>query len=164
MIRGSLFRSSWNSLYEPRWVTALTVLTYLLCGYLGVITITGASLAYETNAFVSTLTGLFLLGAMFVGVPTAWRGVRWLERVAALSMTAGFTVWGVYLLTVHLLPNPWHLTAPETVAIGCLVSAISGLVRLARIIEDPYAPGRGPLLPERENQIADRKVISQYFV
>ena len=136
----------WRSFKEPRVTTVLAITAYLVAGIAG-----AGALVEETEIIGARLSALRVLaGAILVlsaalGIPTAWRGVWWLERgaagLAALSSATAFAV--------ATMAHYSHLLAlPVFTLWGAAMSVIYFASRLSLTIKRPYALGKGPMLPE----------------
>ena len=140
---------TWGSLHEPKRVTALVVIVYAVTLILGVsifqnITVQGVSIftAVKVTAGVAMVTG----GA--TGVPAAWVGAYWLERLSAIALAGGYTLWGIFIAYLHFSHPSFGLEAPWTTLTATAVVALFALIRFERVKQAPYAAGKGPLLPE----------------
>lgn len=108
-------RLPWYSLIvgrlaEPRYITALQIVSYLAATAAGLLVVFGAFpylFRGILSPWVAAAVGVVLAGGGVVGVAACWRGVWWLERVALLMVGLG-----------------WLLLVPSVFAAG-----IHGLVR-----------------------------------
>lgn len=127
--------SVWESLYEPRAVTALMLGCYTLTVATGGVVIRGGP---ETS--LSILAVVFLIGGGCAGMPGSWRGAWWLEGPAAISTAFGWVVLGVSDLLITDGDDHW----PGFTVGVCLTLALVMLARAVRVWHWSYAPGRGP--------------------
>ena len=144
-----LARRVWDTLAEPPRVTACMVVAYamaVLGGVLVVLHPTPHPLPY-TDAPLLWASTLLLVGGGLVGLPTAWWGWWFAERAAALACFGGTLVM-LFETVVLLWPGGPELTAPALTLSAASMACILFLTRWFRTREQPYAPGRGPELPE----------------
>lgn len=143
----------WYTLDEPRIVTALMMAAYAVTAGLGGAIMQGLDGA-DTLATVAlrAMVGGLLLFAGFTGFPAAWKGTQWLERLSALAMAGGYGVWAIHLAGSHL-DNSIDLVAPVTTVSSMVVCVIFAVTRFTRVARNPYALGKGPLLPEVEARL-----------
>lgn len=151
MTRLNYFARLWATVHEPKKVTALTVAVYGVTLVLGVsifqnITVQGVSIftAVKVTAGVAMVTG----GA--TGVPAAWVGAYWLERMSAIALAGGYTLWGIFIAYLHFSHPTFRLETPWTTLTATAVVSLFALIRFERVKLEPYAAGKGPLLPEVE--------------
>ena len=136
----------WSSLYEPRSVTALTVAAYALSAIAGMSLWTAAPAADHPTVVVRVAATLLLVGGGAVGAPSAWRGLWWLERTAALAVCCGIVLVGILVFAAHCVtPGPVWLSS-WALAMACLYM----LTRFLRVRSAPYAPGRGPASSDQQ--------------
>jgi hypothetical protein len=103
---------------------------------------------YSDAALVWASSALLGAGGV-VGFFTAWWGTWYVERAAALSCFGGVLV--MLFETVTLLwPGPPDLSAPALTLATAVLSCVLFFTRWLRTKQQPYAPGRGPELPERQ--------------
>lgn len=102
-------RVPWYSLIterlsEPRWITGLQVLSYIVAAAAGALVVAGA-FPYLFRGVLSPLiaasVGVVLGVGALIGVGACWGGVWWLERVALLLVGLG-----------------WLLLVPSVVSVG----------------------------------------------
>ena len=143
----------WYTLDEPRVVTALMMAAYAVTAGLGGAIMQGLG-GEDTLAAVALrgLVGGLLLFAGFTGFPAAWKGTQWLERVSALAMAGGYAAWAIYLAGSHL-DDGIALVAPITTVSSMIVCVIFAMTRFTRVARNPYAIGKGPMLPEVEARL-----------
>lgn len=125
----------WESLYEPRAVTALMVCAYMATIVTGGIVIRGVP---ETGAAL-TATVLLIAGGT-AGSAGAWRGAWWLEGPAAVLVAVGYLALGVIDLMITRGADHW----PGFTVGVCVFAAIVSLGRAVRVWRWSYAPGRSP--------------------
>lgn len=143
----------WHTLDEPRVVTALMMAAYAVTAGLGGAIMQGSGGADTIAAgALRALVGGLLLFAGFTGFPAAWRGTQWLERVSALAMAGGYGAWAIHLGGAYL-DNSLDLVAPVATVASMVVSVIFAITRFTRVARNPYALGKGPLLPEVEARL-----------
>lgn len=146
-------KSVWYTLEEPRVITALMIAAYAGTAGLGVTIMQG--LGGEGTLAVIALRGLvggLLLFAGFTGFPAAWKGAHWLERLSALATAGGYGAWAIHLAGSHLNKGI-DLAAPVTTVVAMVVCVIFAVTRFARVVQNPYALGKGPMLPEVEARL-----------
>lgn len=143
----------WYTLDEPRIVTALMMAAYAVTAGLGGAIMQGCGGA-DTIATVAlrAMVGGLLLFAGFTGFPAAWKGTQWLERLSALAMAGGYGAWGVHLAGSYL-DNSIDLVAPVATVSSMAVCVIFAITRFTRVARNPYALGKGPMLPEVEARL-----------
>lgn len=92
-------------LAEPRYITGLQMLTYLLAAAAGTLVIVGA-FPYVFHAMLSpaiaAAVGAILASGGLVGLVSCWRGVWWLERVALLLVGLGWLLLVPSVVAVHM--------------------------------------------------------------
>ena len=95
--------------------------------------------------WVSTLTYSSAIFAGGLGAPTAWQGIYWLERLAALAgmftSCLALTLALIILVAVDV-PMADLLTPPLALTSVCALGLFS--TRYARTRLRPWAPGREP--------------------
>lgn len=136
----------WGSVVEPRTVTILTATAYALTATLGYSLLLAPPTGHENDIWLRTASALFLIGGGTVGAPTAWRGAWWLEQAAAASAGAGMIVTLTEVMAVH---QERGLATPWVTVLGLILCALFWAARFMRVKDWPYAPGKGPLLPEQ---------------
>ena len=145
--------SVWQSLYEPRAVTALMVTAYVATILTGATVIHGGP-----EDGLSIMATVLLICGGAGGVPGAWRGAWWLEGPAAVTTSVGWVVLGVLDLLATRGIGHW----PGFTAGVCVVAAIIMLARAGRVWGWSYAPGRGPRTTLEEQ--AARTALSRRLV
>lgn len=145
LTRAARLARLWETLHEPRAVTALMVGAYVALVMGGV-----AGLATEQHVgpvvtWVSTITYASAILAGGLGAPTAWQGIYWLERLAALAgmftSCLALTLAAIILVAVDL-PMADLLTPPLALTSVCSLGLFA--TRYARTRLTPWAPGREP--------------------
>ena len=107
MARVPWYRVIVGHLAEPRWITGLQMLSYLLAGAAGALVIVGAlpflfwGVLPPWGAF---LVGLVLAIGGAIGIASCLRGVWWLERIALQMVGLGWVLLVPSVLSVHLWP------------------------------------------------------------
>ncbi len=145
--------SVWDSLHEPRAVTA----TIVTLGYVMAIAL-GVMVALTPSPWASPAAGTFiqvsaiiaLVGGGVLGVPTAWRGSRALERGAALMVALGV---GLVIIELAVYAYLNHVPLSE---LGLAMSVMAlGLwvTRFLRVRTATWAPGRGPLTTAQRDAV-----------
>lgn len=146
----TLFLRIWGTLEEPRGLTAVYVVAYLVA----VAAAVGAMVTPTPHPLPYTDTGLRVMVVVFLGVsglvgaPAAWAGAWWLERAAAMGALGGAGVMLFEASVAWLYPGGPVLMAPALTVPASVFSVLLFLVRLIRVTQQPYAPGKGPDLPE----------------
>ena len=149
------------TLEEPKTVTALMVLAYILSIGSGVLLI-ASSIAYPGLIFepLAIVSGIVMILSGAFGAPVAWTGKYWLERAAAV----GFS-FGAALLCLTLTLAFWVNQTIFSFGLDAWLSLlwasnaiILGVIRFERCRLIPYAIGKGPLLPEHRKTLAIKKM------
>lgn len=151
--------SMWGSLHEPRDATAWAVGSYAVAVVAGFVLLLAAPVhqwSSGVDELLRWIGALLLIVGGLYGAPTAWMGVWHRERVAAVMCAAGG---GVTLFEVIAIawPGPPDLYAPWFTVIGSVWGVARFGSRFTRVREAPFAPGRGPELPEE----AAKRVMSR---
>ena len=150
MRRPKIVDTLWESVEEPRWVTVAMLGAYTLTFVVGVVVLKNTN--GHITGFSSWSTGLLLIISGVLGFPSAWRGAWWAERAALIAWIGG---WISSFVTFADIDRNQGLTIPiVTVCMGGLV-ILFGVTRLLRVWQLPYAPGRGPVPPERAMLVED---------
>jgi len=150
-------------------VTAITVVTYALavvCGILLVCSVMEPVGYWNAHGmFIKVLAisqGAVLILGGALGVPSAWRGLWWLERVACFLL--GWL--GALLLVVGVLDvmgvieaTPYPLSASWFFGVVCWCAFCA--TRWQRVREQPYAPGQGPMPIHAAERHVERIVKAQ---
>lgn len=141
----------WASLHEPRALTTVAVVTYVATAVVGVI-IGALTLTLPSHQERDLVLAGFAMAAVLagaVGAPSAWRGRHYREGVAALLIAlAGFLA---VMDAAMILTDPDPLRPRiSTLAIWGGIQALAcGIGRYFYLRNaGPYAPGKGPQLPE----------------
>ena len=131
---------------EPRLVTAVMVMVYLLISLTGTLFL----LHVGTLSWMVIVAGAIMLVSGLLGAPSAWRGSWWLEGPAAL-----LAVVGILLISIDelLLPTA-HVRWPLHVIILSVIIGLLFLGRALRIWPYSYRPG---VLPKTELEKAKEK-------
>ena len=153
-----------DTLEDPRKVTALVVACYVVAVGAAVgfaIAPTPTVLPHASVALRVLAVGLLGLGGI-VGAPTAWLGKWWLERAAATACLGGVLVL-LFDVVVLLHPNEPNLMAPVLTLTTALFSTGLWASRILRINVQPYAPGRGPEMPEMQADKLIAHIIAEDY-
>lgn len=142
----------WGSAVEPRSVTALTALAYLVTAILGYSLLLAPPTGHENDVWIRTITAVCLIGGGTVGVPTAWRGAWWLEQTASAASGAGMIIALTEVMAVH---DARGLATPWVTVLGLVLAALFWFARFSRVKDWAYAPGKGPLLPEQRAAVRE---------
>lgn len=142
----------WGSVVEPRTVTMVTVAAYGLTATLGYSLLVAPPTGHDQDVWLRLACALFLVGGGAVGVPSAWSGAWWLEQSAAVAAGAGMVVTIFEALAVHQARG---LATPWITILGLVLCALFWTTRFLRVKDLPYAPGKGPLLPEQRAAVAE---------
>lgn len=148
----------WQTLHEPRVVTFLMVVTYLVGVLCGVLMISLAvnkfdDWIYDSMAFIA---GVVLIVSGITGAPSSWTGRHWFERAPALGIAAGGGFAALTLLaSYHTYGEVGQgiISAVFGTMCGILLVGL-GITRFERCRIAPYAEGMGPKLPEARKEIA----------
>lgn len=99
----NLPRRLWMLLREPRAITALTLVAYLILIGVGYSTITAppASIREELG-WVTTLWGALLLAGGLIGALAVPRGIWWVEKLALLFAATGTAIYFSTVVQLHL--------------------------------------------------------------
>ena len=136
-----LIRDLWQRVHEPRIVSGVTALTYLVLMSAGLYALANPPSSIEGE--IGTLAMRILAGTLAIGgalgAPTTLAGIWWLERTAVLCVALSAAI---YLMITVVL----HVTSPSgnrllQAAFIFTVLAMQ-VVRWHRIRERPYDPTR----------------------
>lgn len=143
-----VMRSIFSTMEEPRSVTAVMVMIYLLISVTGVMFL----LRVGSLPVVVIAAGGVMLVSGILGAPSAWRGSWWLEGPAAL-----LAVVGILLISIDelLLPTA-HVRWPMHVIILSVIIGLFFLARALRVWPYSYRPG---VLPKTELEKAEEKCM-----
>lgn len=136
----------WGSVVEPRTVTIVTVIAYGITAIIGYSLLLAPPTGHENDVWLRAFCAIFLIGGGSVGVPTAWAGAWWLEQTAAVSAGAGMLVTLTEVMAVHQARG---LATPWVTVLALVLCSLFWVARFLRVKDLPYAPGKGPLLPEQ---------------
>ena len=139
----------WRSIEEPRLVTVVMVTMYAAALLASAALIrTPAPTPIPHTSWIFTWVGAVFFGiGGLLGMPTAWTGKWWVERVAAGACLGGSIVM-LFEVGVLLHPAEPNLLAPALTLPGSVFSVGLFLTRFFRVRSQPYAPGKGPVLPK----------------
>ena len=129
-----LVSAVWRTLKEPRVITLIMVLVYVL------VLANGVFVLFHPNSWLAVMYALFSVVGCVLAIPSSWRGLRWLEGPAVVLASAGVlgsVVTDVYATTM--------LTSPHL-----LVSAFVLLMftRILRIWPEYYTSDSGKIAPK----------------
>lgn len=159
------FNKVWWSLHEPRVVTFISICVYTAAIIIGFSMVNATlPLTFDTP-YRRVAEGYLLMLSGGLGIPCAWRGLWYLERVACfglagvgmLVMLSGLAdLFGFFDATEHPVTASWLM------GVFCWIAF--GWARWFRVKEQPYAPGRGPLPLHVQEKLALQllKDISTY--
>ena len=146
-----IVRYLWSTVTEPRVVTILTVVSYVVYGLVGVIYVFSPStLAFPILPFdwIALAAVIFLISGGAVGSQACWRGAWSIEAAAAVSCTAGVLLAG--LDTISRLTQ-FHKASPYLLALVAglvILAALAGSARLAFVWSRQDEPRSGVTYPE----------------
>jgi len=129
-----LANTLWHTLNEPRVITLIMVLVYVL------ILANGIFVLLHHTSWLALMYALFSVAGCALAIPSAWRGLRWLEGPAVVLSCAwvlGNVLMDMYATTMMTSP---HL----------LVSAFVLLMftRVLRIWPEYYTSDSGKIAPK----------------
>ena len=129
-----LANTIWHTLKEPRVITLIMVLVYVL------ILTNGIFVLLHHTSWFALMYALFSVAGCALAIPSAWRGLRWLEGPAVVLACAG--VLGNVLTDMYATTM---LTSPHL-----LVSAFVLLMftRVLRIWPEYYTSDSGKIAPK----------------
>lgn len=139
-------RNLLDTMEEPRSVTAVMVIVYLLISFTGTLFL----LRVDSLSWMVIVAGAIMLVSGLLGAPSAWRGSWWLEGPAALLAVVGMVLIPIDEL---LLPTA-HVRWPLHVIILSVIIGLLFLGRAFRIWPYSYRPG---VLPKTELEKAEEK-------
>lgn len=144
----------WWSLHEPRAITFVAVCTYFCAILVGtMMAFEGGDLVYQAPHH--NIHGVILVVCGVLGIPAAWTGRWYIERVACfglfgLGLLQAFAGLADLLGAINVTDD--HISASWVFGIACWMSF--GISRWFRVREQPYAPGSGPLPLATQEEIA----------
>lgn len=159
-----IVRYLWTTVTEPRVVTLLTVISYVVYGLVGVVYIFSPStLAFPIlpSEWIPLAAVVFLISGGAVGSLACWRGVWSIEAAAAVSCTAGVLLAG--LDTISRLTRD-HDASPYLTALVAgmtLVAALAGSARLAFVWSRQDVPRGGVVYPEDEARQTYAEIVRE---
>lgn len=151
----------WVTIQEPRIVTFLTMVAYIVCFLSGWFiigySVEGNGVVYDPLAW---LTGIIFILVGAVGIPVAWTGKHWIEAGVALGMALGGFLVVLTLGIAYWVHRTIYSFGPDALFIVTWASMgmIFGLTRFERCRLAPYAYGKGPLLPDHRKAVAVHKM------
>ena len=131
---------------EPRSVTAVMVVVYLLISFTGTLFL----LRVGTLSWLVIVASVIMLVSGLLGAPSAWMGSWWLEGPAALLAVVGMLLISIDEL---LLPTA-HVRWPLHVIILSVIIGLLFVGRALRVWPYSYRPG---VLPKTELEKAEEK-------
>ena len=141
-------RNLLDTMEEPRSVTAVMVIVYLLISLTGTLFL----LRVGSLSWIVITAGAAMLVSGILGAPSAWRGSWWLEGPAALLAVVGRLLISIDELLLPTAHVRWPLH-------GIILSVIIGLFFLARALQVwPYSYRPG-VLPKTELEKAEEKYM-----
>ena len=133
---------------EPRSVTAVMVIVYLLISFTGTLFL----LRVGSLSWMVIVASAIMLVSGLLGAPSAWRGSWWLEGPAALLAVVGMLLISIDEL---LLPTA-HVRWPLHVIILSVIIGLLFVGRALRVWPYSYRPG---VLPKTELEKAEEKYL-----
>ena len=136
----------WLSLHEPRVITAIIVLFYALHAFVGFLGIIAVAHPHNTSGVAFRVVCAFALVTGTIGVPSAWSGRHWVERVATV-LGMGTTL----LAAVVALSFVVALPAGPKAYLSLLIALVTGgtlalwATRHARVTRLVWAFGKEPV-------------------
>lgn len=138
-----LLRDLWQRIHEPRIISAVTALTYLVLMSAGLYALVNPPSSIEGE--IGTLAMRLLAGTLAVGgaigAPTALAGIWWLERTAVLCVALSSAIYLMITLTLHFTSPSGNRLLQAAFIFTVLAMQV---VRWHRIRERPYDPTRPP--------------------
>lgn len=130
----------WLRVQEPRLITVLQTLIYLLCAGAGWSTITNppSSVEGQLGASLTMLWGLFALIGGVSGALSCPPGKWLIEKPAILLCGTAILMYAGIIITLHLSSPGNRL--PQLFFV--LISLVSFAIRYARIKPYSYQPGK----------------------
>ena len=152
----------WRSIEEPRLVTAVMVAMYAAALLAPIAMIQNpAPNPLPRTGWIFTWAGAVFFGiGGLLGMPSAWTGKWWIERVAAGACLGGSLVM-LFEVGILLHPAEPNLLAPALTLPGSVFSAGLFLTRSLRVRSRPYAPGKGPALPKAEAAAIVNQMVAE---
>ena len=141
-------RNLFDTMEEPRSVTAVMVVVYWLISLTGTLFL----LRVGSLSWMVIVAGAIMLVSGLLGAPSAWRGSWWLEGPAALLAVVGMLLIAIDEL---LLPTA-HVRWPLHVIILSVIIGLLFLGRAFRVWPYSYRPG---VLPKTELEKAEEKYV-----
>lgn len=137
-----------DTMEEPRSVTAVMVMVYLLISFTGTLFL----LRVGSLSWVVIVAGAIMMVSGILGAPSAWMGSWWLEGPAALLAVVGMLLISIDELLLPTAHVRWPLH-------GIILSVIIGLLFLGRALRVwPYSYRPG-VLPKTELEKAEEKYM-----
>ena len=142
----------WGTVEEPRIVTLAIVAAYTVTVMIGYSLLLAPPSGHDQDTWLRLISALLLIGGGTTGVPGAWTGARWIEQGSAFASAAGLGVTLTLVLAIH---EDRSLATPWITVLTLVLAALFWFARYARVKNDAYAPGKGPLLPEQKRAVQD---------
>lgn len=140
----NIFKRAWNRIHQPRPISVMYFLIYLITLGGGVAALIKPPTSIEgqvgTSAMI-VLAGILAFGGL-VGSIAALPGIWWLERTAVMSIALSATIYAIILTTLHFRESGNRLLQLTFVLSVLLMQA----VRWHRVSQRPYDPERTPAL------------------
>ena len=155
-IRFKVFKQIWGTIREPRALTATFMAAYALAVIAGFIIVIDHVNAIAT--WVSVLCGGLLIVGGTLGIPSAWLGAWHVERGAAIAITFGHLTGILVAMEAH---RNIGLVFVFLTPVLFMTGALMGIIRYIFAISNPYAPGKGPILPENAVILEDELRLQQ---
>ncbi|RLV54839.1 hypothetical protein D9V41_14715 [Aeromicrobium phragmitis] len=134
----SLLARAWHRINEPRTISVLYFVSYLVltAGGVTALVIPPTSLEGEIGATAMTMLASLLVFGGSIGSVSALPGIYWLERFAVGAIASSATIYLLIIVTLHFTSTGNRLLQAAFV---CSVLLHQG-VRWMRIRERPYRP------------------------
>ena len=141
----------WRSIEEPRTATLLAIGMYLAAGVMGAGLLINPPLHPQSSpdSVLLWFVAAALLSSGLLGPVTAWRGWWWMERLAASMAVTGMVV-TLFKIAAVAWPGPPDMRLPWLTIPAVLLGLLALWKRLVHVRRQPFAPGKGPDLPEVE--------------
>ena len=114
-----LANTIWHTLKEPRVITLIMVLVYVL------ILANGIFVLLHHTSWFALMYALFSVAGCALAIPSAWRGLRWLEGPAVVLSGAG--VLGIVLTDMYATAM---LTSPHLLVSAFLLLMFTRVLRI----------------------------------
>lgn len=133
-------RALWQRVHEPRAISALTSLAYLILLAVGIYALIDPPRSIEGEIGQAAMYGLAgcLTAGAAIGAPTALAGVWWLERTATSLICLAAGIYLTVTLYLQATSDGNRLLQSGFIA----VVLIHQIIRWLRIRQRPYDPAR----------------------